>query len=124
MWCLKTVSVEFGANSLGRNLPPAPGTTRMSARQFLIRSGPKPRRFAVGRAALLLLLSAAFAGVVGCSTYDTLKTTVGNSTDEIDSITAEAENPIPEIYAAAHASAPITTKSLRENSDMRWVMGL
>ena len=94
----------------------------MSARQFLIRSGPTPRAFAVGRAAVLLLLSATFAGVVGCSTYDTLKTTVGNSTDEIDLITAEAENPVPEIYEAVHASAPITitTKSLRENSDIQY----
>lgn len=92
----------------------------MSARQFLIRSGPAPRRFAVGRAAVLLLLSATFAGVVGCSTYDTLQRTVGNNTDEIDSITAEAENPVPEVYAAVHASAPITSKSLRENSDIQY----
>ncbi len=92
----------------------------MSARQFLIRSGTTPRRFAFGRAAVLLLLSAAFAGLVGCSTYDTLKTTVGNSTDEIDSITAEAENPVPEIYPTVHASAPITSKSLRENSEIQY----
>jgi outer membrane protein TolC len=92
----------------------------MSARQFLLRSGPPPRRFAAGRAAALLLLSAAFAGVVGCSTYDTFKTTVGNSTDEIDSITAEAENPVPDIYAEAQANAPITSKTLRENSEIQY----
>ncbi len=92
----------------------------MSARQFLPRSGQTPGRFAVRRAAVLLFLSAAIASVVGCSTYDTLQTTVGNNTDEIDSITAEAENPVPEIYAAAHASAPMTAKSLRENSEINY----
>ncbi|MBC7816379.1 MAG: TolC family protein, partial [Planctomycetaceae bacterium] len=92
----------------------------MSVRQFLTRSGQTPRRFAVRRAAVLFFLSAVLASVVGCSTYDTLQTTVGNHTDEIDSITADAENPVPEIYPAAHASAPITAKSLRENSEIQY----
>lgn len=92
----------------------------MSARQFFTRSEPAPSRFAVRRAAVLLVLSAALAGIVGCSTYDTLQTTVGNNTDEIDFITADAENPVPKVYAAAHASSPITSKSLRENSEIQY----
>src|SRR5690349_12298344 len=92
----------------------------MSARQFFNRSGRTPSRFVAWRAAVLLSFSAVFAGVIGCSTYDTLRTTVGNDTDEIDSITADAENPVPDVYPAVHASAPITAKSLRENSEIRY----
>lgn len=92
----------------------------MSARQFFMRSEHTPSRFRAWRAAVLLTLSVVLAGAVGCSTYDTLQTTVGNNTDEIDSITAEAENPVPDIYPAAYSSAPITAKTLRENSEIQY----
>lgn len=92
----------------------------MSARHFFTRSEQPPRSFAIRRAAVLLALSAAFASVLGCSTYETLQTTVGNRTDEIDYITAEAENPVPDVYPAVHASAPVTAKTLRENSEIQY----
>jgi outer membrane protein TolC len=92
----------------------------MSARQILLPSTLPPGRFAARRAVVLLIVSAALATVVGCASYDTLQTTVGNDTEAIDSITAEAENPVPEIYPAVQASAPITSKTLRENADIQY----
>ena len=84
------------------------------------RSKPTPSRFAVRRAAALLMLSAVLSGFVGCASYDTYKKTVGNDTSEIDYVTAQAENPVPEIYQAAYSSAPITSKSLREGQEIQY----
>lgn len=81
---------------------------------------PTPCRFAARRAAALLILSAAVSGFVGCASYDTYSRTVGNDTSEIDAITAEAENPVPEIHPAAYSSAPITSKSLREGQEIQY----
>lgn len=84
------------------------------------RSTPTPSRFAVRRAAVLLILSAVLSGFVGCASYETYTKTVGNDTSEIDSLTAEAENPVPEIYQAAYSSAPITSKSLRDGQEIHY----
>ena len=92
----------------------------MSVRHFFTRSSQQPSHFQVRRAVVLLMLSATFASVVGCSTYETLKKTVGNDTSEVDSITAEAENPVPELYAAAYASAPLTAKALRDGDEIQY----
>lgn len=81
---------------------------------------PTPSRFAVRRAAALLILSVAMSGFVGCASYETYTKTVGNDTCEIDSLTAEAENPVPEIYQAAYSSAPITSKSLRDGQEIQY----
>lgn len=85
-----------------------------------IRLTATPSRFAVRRAAMLLVFSAALSGFVGCASYETYKKTVGNDTCEIDSITAEAENPIPDIHPAAYSAAPITSKSLRDGQEIQY----
>lgn len=77
-------------------------------------------RFSARRAVALLLLSSMVSAFVGCASYDTYSRTVGNNTDEIDSITAEAENPIPEVHPAAYSAAPITSKSLREGQEIQY----
>lgn len=79
-----------------------------------------PCRFAVRRAAALLILSATLSGFLGCASYDTYKKTVGNNTSEIDAVTAEAENPISDVYQAAYSSAPITSKSLRDGQEIQY----
>lgn len=84
------------------------------------RSNPTPSRFAARRAAALLVLSAALSGFVGCASYETYTKTAGNDTSEIDSVTAEAENPVPDIYPAAYSAAPITSKSLREGQEIQY----
>lgn len=84
------------------------------------RSERTPSRFAVRRAATLLILSAVMSGFVGCASYETYTKTVGNDTSEIDSLTAEAENPVPEIYQAAYSSAPMTSKSLRDGQEIQY----
>ncbi len=84
------------------------------------RSKSTPNRFVVRRAAALLIFSAVLSGFVGCASYETYTKTVGNDTSEIDSITAEAENPVPEIYQAAYSSAPITSKSLRDGQEIQY----
>ncbi len=81
---------------------------------------PMPCRFAVRRAAALLILSATLSGFLGCASYETYKKTVGNNTSDIDAITAEAENPIPEVYQAAYSAAPITSKSLRDGQEISY----
>lgn len=81
---------------------------------------PTPCRFAARRAVALLMLSAVLSGFVGCASYDTYMRTAGNDTDEIDAITAEAENPVPEIHPAAYSSAPITSKSLRDGQEIQY----
>ncbi len=94
--------------------------TRMALNFHSDRSEPTPSRFAVRRAAALLILSAVMSGFVGCASYETYTKTVGNNTSEIDSLTAEAENPVPEIYQAAYASAPITSKTLRDGQEIQY----
>jgi len=84
------------------------------------RSTTTPCRFAVRRAAALLILSATLSGFLGCASYDTYKKTVGNDTSEIDTVTAEAENPIPDVYQAVYSSAPITSKSLRDGQEIQY----
>ncbi|TXT39452.1 MAG: hypothetical protein FD138_82 [Planctomycetota bacterium] len=92
----------------------------MLARPLSLRSTQTPRRFAAWRAVSLLMLSAVLSMVVGCASYDTYKKTVGNDTSEIDALTADAENPIPEIHPAAYSAAPITSKSLRDGQEIQY----
>jgi outer membrane protein TolC len=92
----------------------------MLARRLSLRSTATPRRFAAWRALSLLTLSAALSMVVGCASYDTYKKTAGNNTSEIDALTADAENPVPEIHPAAYSAAPITSKSLRDGQEIQY----
>ena len=92
--------------------------SRMLARLLYPRR--TPCRFAVRRAVLLLTLSVAVSLVFGCASYDTYKTTVGNDTTAIEALTAEAENPVPDIYPAAHSNAPITAKTLRSGQEIQY----
>lgn len=68
----------------------------------------------------LLTISAILAGMLGCASYDTYTRTIGNDTSEIDAITAEAENPVPEIHPAAYSAPPITAKSLRDGQEIQY----
>ena len=92
----------------------------MTVRFFSARSLPISHRFAVGRAAALLLLSATLSGFLGCASYETYTRTVGNDTTEIDALTADAENPVPEVYQAAYSSAPITPRTMREGQEIQY----
>ncbi len=92
----------------------------MSVRLRSSRLTTMPCRFAVRRAASLLILSATLSGFLGCASYETYTKTAGNNTSEIDALTADAENPIPEVYQAAYSSAPITSKSLRDGQEIQY----
>jgi outer membrane protein TolC len=79
-----------------------------------------PRRFRTRVAAMLLMCSSIIGGAIGCRSYDTYRTTVGNDTSEIDRITAQAENPIPDIHESVYTTAPVTSKSLRDGDPIEY----
>lgn len=58
--------------------------------------------------------------LVGCSSYDTVKKTIGNSTEDIDPVVEHAENPQPDIYPDVWSAAPLTSKSIRDGQKVEY----
>lgn len=95
-------------------------TTSMSINAPFDRTRPTSSHVALARTIAVLLTSVACLAIMGCAQRGTLRTTVGNDTQEIDRLTELADNPQPEVHPSVWATAPVTAKTLREDKPIEY----